>query len=84
MCNFGVNLSSILRCFPKNLRSSQKKLRDRRSQRSRQISTLDDGYNHVDDADDVDDVGHDNYSADTSYHIREDRSHNACDAEGRC
>ena len=39
-----------------------------------------------DDHDDDDDVGHDNYSAtaDTSHHIREDRSHNACDAEGRC
>ena len=40
----------------------------------------DDGHNQVDD------VGHDNYSvtADTSHHIREDRSHNACDAEGWC
>ena len=43
------------------------------------------GASHDNDDHD-DDVGHDNYSAtaDTSHHIREDRSHNACDAEGRC
>ena len=36
----GVKIKSILRCFPKGLRSPQKDLSDRRSQRSRQISTL--------------------------------------------
>ena len=36
----GVKLKSILRCFPKDLRSSQKDLSNRRSQRSCQISTL--------------------------------------------